>query len=150
MKERLACPPLRRVWIYSLRTSGENVNVGCGGGRSGFLRFCKLLGCRNASERSGSYATELVKKAREAMLTAVQIHNNPQIDFKSELFIVTTIIAWTYLLHAHYRKTVSNTVKSILPLRASEADICVQSTAPRVTGASRSVLKATSARLIKP
>jgi len=27
------------------------------------------------------------------------------VDFKSELFIVTTVIAWTYLLHAHYRKT---------------------------------------------
>lgn len=39
------------------------------------------------------------------MLTAVQIYNNPQIDFKSELFIVTTVIAWTYLLHAYYRKS---------------------------------------------
>ncbi len=38
------------------------------------------------------------------MLTAVQIYNNPQIEFKSELFIVTTVIAWTYLLHAYYRK----------------------------------------------
>lgn len=38
------------------------------------------------------------------MLTAVQIYNNPQIEFKSELFIVTTVVAWTYLLHAHYRK----------------------------------------------
>jgi hypothetical protein len=28
----------------------------------------------------GSYATGLVKKAREAMLTAVQIYNNPQIS----------------------------------------------------------------------
>lgn len=37
------------------------------------------------------------------MLTAVQIFNNPQIEFKSELFIVTTVIAWTYLLHAYYR-----------------------------------------------
>src|SRR2546426_504134 len=54
--------------------------------------------------RFRSLATELVKKAREAMLTAVQIFNNPQIEFKSELFIVATIIAWTYLLHAHYRK----------------------------------------------
>jgi hypothetical protein len=54
--------------------------------------------------RFGSVAVELVKKAREAMLTAVQIYNNPQIDFKSELFIVTTVIAWTYLLHAVYRK----------------------------------------------
>jgi hypothetical protein len=49
-------------------------------------------------------ATELVKKAREAMLTAVQIFNNPQVEFKSELFIVSTIIAWTYLLHAYYRR----------------------------------------------
>jgi hypothetical protein len=52
----------------------------------------------------GSVASELVKKAREAMLAAVQIFNNPQIDFKAELFIVTTVIAWTYLLHAYYRK----------------------------------------------
>src|ERR1019366_7245769 len=54
--------------------------------------------------RFGSVAKELVKKAREAMLTAVQIYNSPQIEFKSELFIVTTVIAWTYLLHAFYRK----------------------------------------------
>jgi hypothetical protein len=54
--------------------------------------------------RFGSVAAELVKKAREAMLTAVQIYNNPQIEFKSELFIVATVIAWTYLLHAFYRK----------------------------------------------
>jgi hypothetical protein len=54
--------------------------------------------------RFGSVAVELVRKAREAMLTAVQIYNNPQIQFKSELFIVATVIAWTYLLHAFYRK----------------------------------------------
>ena len=54
--------------------------------------------------RFGSLAKELLKKAREAMLTAVQIFNNPQVEFKSELFIVTTIIAWTYLLHAYYRR----------------------------------------------
>ena len=55
-------------------------------------------------QRFGSVAGELVKKAREAMLTAVQIFNNPQIEFKSELFIVSSVIAWTYLLHAFYRK----------------------------------------------
>jgi hypothetical protein len=54
--------------------------------------------------RVWSVSHELVKKAREAMLTAVQIYNNPQIEFKSELFIVTTVIAWTYLLHAYYRR----------------------------------------------
>jgi hypothetical protein len=37
------------------------------------------------------------------MLTAVQIFNNPSIQFKSESFIVLAIIAWTYMLHAHYR-----------------------------------------------
>jgi hypothetical protein len=60
------------------------------------------------NRRVGSVANELVKKAREAMLTAVQIYNNPQVHFKSELFIVTTVIAWTYLLHAYYRKSKVN------------------------------------------
>jgi hypothetical protein len=59
---------------------------------------------KKRARRAKSFADELVKKSREAMLTAVQIFNNPQIDFKSELFIVTSIIAWTYLLHAYYRK----------------------------------------------
>ncbi len=54
--------------------------------------------------RYGSLAIELLKKAREAMLSAVQIYNNPHVEFKSELFIVTNVIAWTYLLHAYYRK----------------------------------------------
>jgi hypothetical protein len=53
--------------------------------------------------RLGSIKTELITKSREAMLTAVQIFNNPSIQFKSESFIVLAIIAWTYMLHAHYR-----------------------------------------------
>ena len=48
---------------------------------------------------------DLIEKAREAMLSAVQIYNNPLINFKTESFIVLSIIAWTYLLHAHYRST---------------------------------------------
>jgi hypothetical protein len=59
---------------------------------------------KKRTRRVKSVASELVRKAREAMLTSVQVFNNPQIEFKSELFIVTNIIAWTYLLHAHYRK----------------------------------------------
>lgn len=59
---------------------------------------------KRRARRAKSFADELVQKSREAMLTAVQIFNNPQIDFKSELFIVTNVIAWTYLLHAYYRK----------------------------------------------
>ena len=45
---------------------------------------------------------ELIIKSREAMLTAVQIYNNPQVTFKSETFITLAIISWTYLLHAYY------------------------------------------------
>ncbi len=37
-------------------------------------------------------------------MAAVQIFNSPLITFKSEIFIVLIIIAWTYLLHAYFRK----------------------------------------------
>ena len=46
---------------------------------------------------------DLILKAKEAMLSAVQIYNNPLISFKTESFIVLSLIAWTYLLHAYYR-----------------------------------------------
>lgn len=51
----------------------------------------------------GSVKNELILKAREAMLSAVQIFNNPNMQFKSESFCVLSVIAWTYLLHAYFR-----------------------------------------------
>ncbi len=51
----------------------------------------------------GSVKSELLAKAREAALSAIQIFNSPQILFKSETFIVLMVIAWTYMLHAYYR-----------------------------------------------
>jgi hypothetical protein len=51
-----------------------------------------------------SVSEELLKKSREAALAAVQIFNNPNITFKSETYTVLMNIAWTYLLHAYYRK----------------------------------------------
>ena len=51
----------------------------------------------------GSVKLELLAKAREAALCAIQIFNSPQIFFKSETFIVLMVIAWTYMLHAYYR-----------------------------------------------
>lgn len=50
-----------------------------------------------------SIKKELIQKSKDSMLTAVQIFNNPNIQFKSESFVVLSIIAWTYLLHAYYR-----------------------------------------------
>lgn len=51
-----------------------------------------------------SVKEELLKKAREAALSAVQIFNNPVINFKAETFTILMIIAWTYLLHAYYKQ----------------------------------------------
>lgn len=56
------------------------------------------------NRRVHSVSDELIHKSREAALAAVQIFNNPQITFKSEMFIVLMNIAWTYMLHAYYRK----------------------------------------------
>jgi hypothetical protein len=47
---------------------------------------------------------ELLIKAREAMVAAVHIFNGAGLTFRAELFIVTSIIAWTYLLHAWFRR----------------------------------------------
>ncbi len=57
-----------------------------------------------AKRKIKSIKSELLKKSREAMLSAVEIYNNPQITFKAETFITLAIIAWTYLLHAYYRE----------------------------------------------
>ncbi|CZK13457.1 Protein of uncharacterised function (DUF3644) [Legionella pneumophila] len=51
-----------------------------------------------------SIKNELIKKSQEAALAAIQLYNNPLITFKSESFIVLMNIAWTYLLHAYFRK----------------------------------------------
>ena len=47
---------------------------------------------------------ELLIKAREAMIAAVHTFNSAGLHFRSELFIVTAVIAWTYLHHAYFRR----------------------------------------------
>lgn len=46
---------------------------------------------------------ELLIKAREAMIAAVHTFNGGGLTFRAELFIVSAIIAWTYLLHAWFK-----------------------------------------------
>jgi len=53
--------------------------------------------------RIGSVKRELLSKSQEAALAAVQVFNNPNISFKSEIYVVLMHIAWTYMLHAYYR-----------------------------------------------
>jgi hypothetical protein len=47
---------------------------------------------------------ELLIKARESMIAAVHIFNSAGLTFRTELFIVSSIIAWTYLMHANYKR----------------------------------------------
>src|SRR5690606_35308334 len=47
---------------------------------------------------------ELLIKSREAMIAAAHNFNSAGLHFTAELFIVTCIIAWTYLLHAYYKR----------------------------------------------
>ncbi len=47
---------------------------------------------------------ELLIKAREAMIAAVHSFNGAGLTFRAELLIVTAIIAWTYLLHAWFKR----------------------------------------------
>lgn len=47
---------------------------------------------------------ELLIKAREAMIAAVHTFNSAGLHFRAELFIVTAIIAWTYLHHVFFRR----------------------------------------------
>jgi hypothetical protein len=49
------------------------------------------------------HGDELLIKAREAMIAAVHTFNSAGLTFRAELFIVTAIIAWTYLLHAWFK-----------------------------------------------
>ncbi len=55
-------------------------------------------------KRVASIKLELLKKSKESALAAIQIFNNPNMQFKSESYIVLMIIAWTYMLHAYYRQ----------------------------------------------
>ena len=51
-----------------------------------------------------SKGDELLIKAREAMIAAVHTFNGAGLTFRAELFIVTSIIAWTYLFHAWFKR----------------------------------------------
>jgi hypothetical protein len=70
------------------------------------MMLAESMGRRHVMKRRRvhSIRAELVTKSREAALSAVQTFNNPLTQFKSEAFIVLMIIAWTYLLHAYYRR----------------------------------------------
>lgn len=66
--------------------------------------FLKNWPSVDAEASLGLRGGELLVKAREAMIAAVQTFNSAGLTFRAELFIVTSIIAWTYLLHAWFKR----------------------------------------------
>ncbi len=94
---------------HSLRASDGSAAV-CA---AACTRYAVINRPKEWTEKWGQYMSrkifseklDLIFKAREAMLSAVQIYNNPLITFKTESFIVLSLIAWTYLMHAYYRST---------------------------------------------
>lgn len=56
------------------------------------------------ARRVYSITRQLVAQSQDAALSGIQIFNSPSIRFKSETFIVLMNVAWTYLLHAYYRR----------------------------------------------
>lgn len=50
------------------------------------------------------YDDERLIRARESMILAVNVFNNPSLKFKTEVFAVLANIAWTYLLHEFYER----------------------------------------------
>lgn len=49
-------------------------------------------------------ADQLLVKARDEMVAAVQTFNSAGLNFRAELFIVTSVIAWTCLMHPSLKK----------------------------------------------
>jgi hypothetical protein len=56
-----------------------------------------------AKERKESREPVERVSSRASMIAAVSF-NGAGLHFRAELFIVTSIIAWTYLLHAYYKR----------------------------------------------
>jgi hypothetical protein len=50
----------------------------------------------------------LLESSIDAALLAVEIYNKPRTTFRSQSYITLMVIAWTYLLHAHFNKTIGN------------------------------------------
>jgi hypothetical protein len=51
-----------------------------------------------------NHVRELLNKAKESALLAVEIYNKPMVSFKSGGYISLMIIAWTSLFHAYFYK----------------------------------------------
>ena len=98
--------PLRTVNHRSfaeIRTGAKHKSVkpATDGELDAFLAAWPDLDADTGLSRQGD---ELLIKAREAMIAAVHTFNGGGLTFRAELFIVTSVIAWTYLMHAWFKR----------------------------------------------
>ncbi|MFT8736384.1 MAG: DUF3644 domain-containing protein [Zymomonas mobilis] len=74
------------------------------------------------------FVNERLIRAREAMILAVQVFNNPTTCFKSEVFTMLANVAWTYLIHEFYEQNDVNIVgcdgRTLLLSKAIERNDC--------------------------
>jgi hypothetical protein len=89
--------------IAEIRTDAKHVNVKCAVPEelSTFILSWPEVDPETGLSLRGD---ELLIKAREAMVAAVHTFNSAGLTFRTELFIVTAVIAWTYLLHSWFKR----------------------------------------------
>jgi Protein of unknown function (DUF3644) len=75
-------------------------------------KYLRIQASYDAQTLLNPYKRPRLIRAREAMISAVQIFNSPTIKFKTETFSVLANIAWTYLLHQRLEGT--KVVSSVL------------------------------------
>lgn len=73
--------------------------------------FIKVQSSYDPQTLLNPYIDERLIRAREAMVSAVQIFNSPTIIFKTEVFCVLSNIAWTYLLHEKMERVTKGSSK---------------------------------------
>ncbi|WP_235865785.1 DUF3644 domain-containing protein [Pseudovibrio exalbescens] len=95
--------PVNHRVILEIRTDQKhkNINACSDGELSNFLASWPDLDPETGLNAKGD---ELLIKAREAMIAAVHVFNGAGLTFRSELFITTAVIAWTYLMHAWFKR----------------------------------------------
>lgn len=70
-----------------------------GADKDAIQKYLKIQSAYNPRTLLNPYKNQRLIKAREAMISAVQIFNSPTMLFKTEIFSVLANISWTYLLH---------------------------------------------------
>ena len=67
-------------------------------------KYIKIQKAWDLRRRLNPYIHERIYRSIEAMRMAVSAYNNPTMKFKSEIFSVLSVIAWTYILQEYYLK----------------------------------------------